>query len=197
MKITVNGVKNVLIVVLLLAAVVLAQQNSSLREDRAMSAQEASEMAKKLKMKDTEVLRLRQRGPVTVWLTRTVPGGEVSGERAPYIPPEGGADVSAEIMPDGTPKVTVKVKDKGFTARMGYGLIYSEKLYPEIDLKLFYYKRFSAKVGTTSKFLTGGVSRHIDDFVRWLKWHNVEVQGVLGYEFEGKLRPGLGIRSNL
>lgn len=116
-------------------------------------------------------------------------------EKIVYLPPEGNVVISDpnDINQD----VNVVVQDKGFTIRPGFGLMYNFKsISPELDLKLAYYKRYSA--GVYGSMFSSGVffSRHLDDVLPF-KATNVEL--FIGYGF---LRYGqgdnksIGIRTN-
>ena len=97
-------------------------------------------------------------------------------------------------------KVNVDVKTWGFTIRPGIGVLYSKELYPEVDIKFFFWKRYSAKVGATTKFFDVGVSRHIDDLMPFrIKFRNLEIQITYGFEYEdmGNRRFAIGGRLNL
>lgn len=106
--------------------------------------------------------------------------------------------------------VHVKVKTWGFTIRPGLGILYSNELYPEIDIKFFFWKRYSAKVGTTLKFFGKektttnffdiGISRHIDDLIPLrIKFRNLEIQIAYGFEYKDmkNRRLAIGGRLNL
>lgn len=107
-------------------------------------------------------------------------------------------DEAAEKVPE----LHVDFKPWGFTLKPGLGVVYSGKLMPEIDVKFFYYKRYSAKVGFTKEFAWLGGSRHIDDLISLVipkfKPRNLEVQGGYGLEYEGgDDRVVLGLRLNM
>lgn len=92
-------------------------------------------------------------------------------------------------------KPSVKVQRFGLTFRPGFGVIYSSKLYPEIDFKWAFWDRYSLKTGVTTKFVTTGLTRHIDDFTpSWFKLRNIEGQIVGGLNYTGGWRVGVGVR---
>jgi hypothetical protein len=94
-------------------------------------------------------------------------------------------------QPEKPPEVVIK--DWGFTTRVGGGIVYSGKTLPLIDLKWFYWKRYSLTLGLTPEFGVLGVSRHIDDFT---PFGNLEVLGMGGVGWAGEPRFGLGFRIN-
>lgn len=109
-----------------------------------------------------------------------------------YLPPEGKVEiVTKEDEPQKPPKVVIK--DRGFTARLGGGVVYAGKPLPMIDLKWAYWRRYSLTVGITPEFGGLGVSRHIDDFT---PFHNLEVLGLGGLNWRGDRRLGIGLRMN-
>lgn len=109
-----------------------------------------------------------------------------------YLPPEGHVEVIAkENEPDKPPEV--KIKDWGFTSRLGGGFVYSGKFLPVIDLKWFYFKRYSLTLGISPQYAGIGVSRHIDDF---LPFQNLEIHCMTGPNWHGSLNIGTGFRLN-
>ncbi len=82
--------------------------------------------------------------------------------RERYLPPEGKVEIiTKENEPNKPPEV--KVKDWGFTANLGGGVVYSGKFEPMLDLKWFYWKRYGLTLGVTRQGVGLGVSRHLDD----------------------------------
>ena len=109
-----------------------------------------------------------------------------------YLPPEGKVEVVTKVdHPDRPPEVVVK--DRGFTRRLGGGIVYAGEFLPLIDLKVGYWRRYSATVGITPRFGGLGVSRHIDDVT---PFGNLEFLGMGGVDWSGKPRLGLGFRIN-
>lgn len=105
-----------------------------------------------------------------------------------YLPPEGHVEItSKENEPNKL--VEVKIKDWGFTAKLGGGVIYSGKLYPMIDLKWFYWRRYGLTLGVTRSNIGIGITRHVDDI---LKFNNLEIIGFYTHNH----RLFLGLRVN-
>lgn len=94
-------------------------------------------------------------------------------------------------------EVVVTASKFGFVAKPGLGVVYSAGWLPEVDLKVFYWNRYSVKVGITKEFGDIGITRHIDDLVPFFRLQNVELQGVYGMAFSGERRWGVGARINL
>jgi hypothetical protein len=129
-----------------------------------------------------------------------------------YLPSEGGSTVTHSTVPaqgtvivkppPGTPidlgnGTIVYIQDRGFTARPGFGLDFDGfKARPYLDMKLVYFKRYSAAVGGTTGGLGVTASRHLDDI---LFFHPQNVEFFVHYRV---LRLGngsaasIGIRSN-
>jgi len=154
---------------------------------------EIKKLQGELKLKTNELAAIKIQGNRVVWLTRTVPGGPVTGGQGPYVPPEG--YVLVKIGENNQPQIIVQ--DWGFTFHPGISIIWSEKFLPELDVKFFFWRRWSAKAGANLEFVDGGISRHIDDFPLCSKFNNVEIQGVGGMSYKGGMRLGIGLRSNL
>lgn len=109
-----------------------------------------------------------------------------------YLPPEGRVEIVTKIdQPDRPPEVVIK--DRGFTRRLGGGVVYAGEILPLIDLKVGYWRRYSATVGVTPRFGGLGLSRHIDDFT---PFGNLEFLGMWGVDWSSKSRLGLGFRIN-
>lgn len=109
-----------------------------------------------------------------------------------YLPPEGHVELIAkESQPNQTAEM--RIKDRGLTFRLGGGVIYSDKLMPEADLKWFYFRRYGALIGITPHFGGLGLSRHIDDFT---PFQNLELLAEAGLSWQGNLRIGLGLRTS-
>ena len=109
-----------------------------------------------------------------------------------YLPPEGHVEILiAEDAPQKPPEVAIK--DRGFTARLGGGVVYAGKFVPLVDVKLAYWKRYSLSLGITPQFGGAGISRHIDDFT---PFHNLEVIGLGGVGWQGARRLAIGLRTN-
>lgn len=109
-----------------------------------------------------------------------------------YLPPEGKVEVITKVdQPEKPPEVVIK--DRGFTSRLGGGVIYAGEPLPLIDLKWAYWRRYSLTLGLTPRFGGIGVSRHIDDFTPFA---NLEILSLAGPDWTGKLRVGVGLRCN-
>lgn len=93
-----------------------------------------------------------------------------------YMPKEGGVTVSE---PDKNGKVDIKIKNKGFTLKPGFGAYYDGKFDGALDLKLAYWDRYSGGLGSTLGAPYLWLSRHVDDLVPVLKPENIELS--LGY----------------
>lgn len=109
-----------------------------------------------------------------------------------YLPPEGHVEiVTKEGQPEKPPEVVIK--DRGFTSRLGGGIVYSGEPLPMLDLKWAYWRRFSLTLGLTPQFGGIGISRHMDDFTPFA---NLELLGLQGFDWRGNPRLGLGVRIN-
>jgi len=109
-----------------------------------------------------------------------------------YLPPEGHVEIVTKVdEPEKPPEVVIK--DRGFTRRLGGGVVYAGEFLPLIDLKVWYWHRYSATVGATPRFGGLGVSRHIDDFT---PFGNLEFLGMGGLGWSGEPRLGIGLRTN-
>jgi hypothetical protein len=109
-----------------------------------------------------------------------------------YLPSEGKVEIiTKENEPEKPPEVAIK--DRGFTARLGGGVVYAGRPLPLVDLKWGFWRRYSATVGITPEFGGLGLSRHIDDFTPFT---NLEVLGLGGIGWHGDRRMGLGVRVN-
>lgn len=107
-----------------------------------------------------------------------------------YLPPEGHVEVVTKVdQPEKPPEVVIK--DYGFTARFGGGIIYAGEPLPLIDLKWAYWRRYSLTLGLTPRFGGVGVSRHIDDLTPFA---NLEIVGLGGLGWHGETRAGIGLR---
>ena len=113
-------------------------------------------------------------------------------EKIIYKPQEGSVSVSQPI--DGS-DIKIVVKNKGFTFRPGFGLLYDfNKLNPEIDSKLVFYSRYSSGIFLYRHGAGVFVSRHIDDLVPF-KALNSEL--FLGYSLVGNNNKlNFGLRCN-
>lgn len=109
-----------------------------------------------------------------------------------YLPPEGHVEVVTKVdEPEMSPAVVIK--DRGFTGRLGGGVIYAGEPLPLLDLKWAYWRRYSLTLGLTPRFGGLGVSRHVDDFT---PFSNLEVLAVGGLGWRGDARFGMGLRIN-
>lgn len=109
-----------------------------------------------------------------------------------YLPPEGRVELVTKVdQPEKPPEVVIK--DRGLTTRLGGGLIYAGEPLPLIDFKWAYWRRYSLTVGLTPRYGGVGVSRHVDDFT---PFQNIEILGMSGPDWTGRLRLGFGIRLN-
>lgn len=127
---------------------------------------------------------------VTVYRDRVVTKWREYRDR--YLPPEGHVEVVTKVdQPDRPPEVVIK--DRGFTRRLGGGVVYAGEALPLVDLKVGYWRRYSVTVGITPRFGGVGVSRHMDDFT---PFGNLEVIGLAGPNWTGKPQLGIGLRTN-
>lgn len=109
-----------------------------------------------------------------------------------YLPPEGKVEMVTKVdQPEKSPEAVIN--DRGFTMRLGGGIVYSGKPLPLIDLKWAYWRRYSLTLGLTPRFGGVGVSRHVDDF---MPFNNLEIVGLAGPDWAGKPRLGIGLRTN-
>lgn len=134
-------------------------------------------------------------------VTHTTP----TGSHGTYVPPEGSTTIVTSTKPvtvgghavngsSTTPAVIMIINDRGKCKVPGIGIVYSGRALLNVDIKLAYYKRYSATVGINNEFLNAGVYRHIDDLIG-LK--NLEVGVVIGLGFDGQMRYGAAARLNL
>jgi hypothetical protein len=110
-----------------------------------------------------------------------------------YLPPEGHVEVVSKVEQPNKP-AEVMIKDRGFTSRLGGGVVYSGLLLPMVDFKWVYWRRYSLSVGITPQFGGIGFSRHIDDIT---PFHNIEVVGLAGLNWHGTPQIAVGIQTNL
>ncbi|MBI4375089.1 MAG: hypothetical protein HY549_01440 [Elusimicrobia bacterium] len=109
-----------------------------------------------------------------------------------YLPPEGKIEVVTKTdKHQNSPEIIIK--DRGVTSRIGGGIVYAGAPLPLLDLKYAYWRRYSLTIGVTPRFGGAGMSRHIDDFT---PFSNLELVGLLGTDWSGKSRFGLGLRTN-
>ena len=176
--------KDALIIAL---AVLLAIFGWRLNRERGRS-QELAAKSVGLPADTKQVVTIYRDRVVTKW--RDGPGKIEYRDR--YLPPEGHVEVVTKVdQPDKPPEVIVK--DRGFTSRLGGGIVYSGEPLPMIDLKWAYWRRYSATVGLTPRFGGLGISRHIDDFS---PFHNLEIVGLGGLGWQGRWHYAIGFRFN-
>lgn len=109
-----------------------------------------------------------------------------------YLPAEGHVEVVTKVdQPERPPEVIIK--DRGFTSRLGGGIVYAGEALPLLDIKWAYWRRYSFTAGVTPRYGGVGVSRHIDDIT---PFGNLEFLGMAGAGWSGGLRLGIGIRTN-
>ena len=109
-----------------------------------------------------------------------------------YLPPEGHVEVITRFdQPEKPPEVVIK--DRGFTSRLGGGIVYAGRVLPVADVNLALLRRYSLTVGVTPQFGGLGVSRHLDDFT---PFQNLEVLALGGLGWHGEPRLGVGLRTN-
>lgn len=109
-----------------------------------------------------------------------------------YMPPEGHVVVVTKVnQPEKPPGVVIK--DRGFTSRLGGGIVYAGETLPLFDLKVAYWRRYSITLGFTPQFGAASVSRHADDFT---PFQNLEILGLAGLSWNGSPRLGIGVRTN-
>lgn len=113
--------------------------------------------------------------------------------RDKYLPPEGHVEIVVSKVEQPKHPPEILFKDRGFTKRLGGGLIYSGKLLPMIDFKWAYWKRYSLLIGITPNFGGVCISRHIDDFT---SFKNLEILGLTTIDWNGKFGTGIGLRLN-
>jgi hypothetical protein len=121
-----------------------------------------------------------------------------------YVPPEGSVTITTTtvIVTPATPQhpavtatvVSVKVKDWGTCKRLGIGLTYIGRILPQLDLKLVYWRRYSATAGVNTEYINIGVYRHVDDLIGF---DNLEFGINGGIGFDGSRRAGMCLRLNL
>lgn len=120
-----------------------------------------------------------------------------------YIPPEGKVIITKKpIIVKSTSStesitseiVSVKIVDWGMTKRVGLGLVYSNGFLPQVDLKFFYWKRYSSTVGINTQYANIGIYRHVDDLIGL---DNLEFGANYGIGFNQITRIGIGVRINL
>lgn len=109
-----------------------------------------------------------------------------------YLPPEGHVEVVTKTDQPGKPPEVV-IKDRGFTSRLGGGIVYAGEPLPLIDLKWAYWQRYSLTLGLTPRFGGVGISRHVEDFT---PFGNLEILGMVGPGWSGNPRFGIGLRTN-
>lgn len=112
-----------------------------------------------------------------------------------YVPPEGSITIKETIISKDKTKTEVKIKNKGFIFKPGMGILYSKKLYPELDFKWAYLGRYSSTFGITTKFLGIGLTRHLDDLLPFSP-QNIEFQVMYGLDFDSGHILSTGIRIN-
>lgn len=109
-----------------------------------------------------------------------------------YLPPEGHVEVVTKAdLPEKPPEVVIK--DRGFTRRLGGGIVYAGEPLPLLDLKWAYWRRYSVTLALTPRLGGVGLSRHIDDLT---PFSNLELLGIAGMNWQGKPRTGVGLRVN-
>lgn len=176
--------KDAAIIVISLICIFLNWQIGSERRE----AERSQAMAGSLPPDTKQIITVYRDRVITKW--RVGPAKIEYRDR--YVPPEG--HITLNIRKDDPQKVPeLKIKDWGFTYRLGGGVVYSDELLPEADLKWFYFQRYSALVGITPRFGGLGFSRHIDDFI---PFHNLELVGAVGFSWQGGRRWGIGLRTN-
>lgn len=109
-----------------------------------------------------------------------------------YLPPEGTVEVITKVDQMEKPPEVV-IKDRGFTSRLGGGVVYAGEPLPLIDLKWAYWRRYSLTLGLTPRFGGVGVSRHIEDFT---PFQNLEILAMAGLDWGGGQRIAIGLRTN-
>ena len=109
-----------------------------------------------------------------------------------YLPPEGRVEVVTKVdQPEKPPEVVIK--DRGFTSRLGGGIVYAGEVLPLLDLKVAFWRRYSLSVGITPRFGGLGISRHVDDIFPFV---NLEALGMAGLSWSGDPRLAIGLRVN-
>lgn len=176
--------KDAAIILLVLLAGILAWR------ERRISDRAAEQTAKLegLPSNTKQVITLYRDRVVTKWRD----GPTRIEYRDRYLPPEGRVEIVTKVdQPEKPPEVVIK--DRGFTSRLGGGVIYAGEVLPLIDLKWAYWRRYSLTIGVTPAFGGLGCSKHVDNI---LPFQNLEVIGLIGPSWNGGLRFGTGIRMN-
>jgi hypothetical protein len=131
-----------------------------------------------------------------------------TGTSHTYVPHEGHVDVvvtttSAHANESSTVHASTQatntittfiVHDKGWCKVPGIALVYTDTPLIQLDVKLFYYKRFSGAVGMNRQFFNVGLYRHVDDLIGL---ENLEFGVVGGIGWNGVQRTGVALRLNL
>ena len=194
----------VLVAAILVTGWMYNRKTAELRQAELKAGQLADGLQSQIRLKDgqLEVLRRKADGTVSSETTYVPPEGyitiketdlkdlrtryeELLRKLATATDPDEIKRLKAEIDRIlGTlknPTVTVEVKDKGFCLRPGIAMEYGGMgLQLRGDLKLAYWKRYSAEVGGSKYGLDISASRHLDDIL-WGKPQNLEAW--FGYKF--------------
>lgn len=172
---------------LLVAAIVVTgwlynKKSQELLDARAEYGQLADNLREQITIRNNEIEVLKRGAD-----------GKVKREVV-YVPPEGWYRIVTPL--DGS-KPSVVVKDKGFTLKPGFGGVYGSYGFSGVlDVKLAYFKRYSAGVNGNTHMAGVFISRHIDD-IMWGRPANVEP--FIGYALIKRLDVSplsIGIRAN-
>lgn len=172
---------------IILLALLLAFLFWRLKRERS-HAQELAAKVEGLPPNTKQVVTIYRDRVVTKW--RDGPAKIEYRDR--YLPPEGHVEIVTKVDQSEKPPEVV-IKDWGFTTQLGGGLVYSGRPLPLIDLKWAYWRRYSLTLGLTPRFGGLGISRHVDDFT---PFDNLEILGLAGPDWAGRLRLGIGLRIN-
>lgn len=113
---------------------------------------------------------------------------EIVKEKIVYVPKEG----TITIIEKDNGSVETQIKNKGFTLRYGFGIGFQDKLYPQLDLKFYYFNQYSLNTFIYQKGAGISISRHLDD---WIGENFSNSELFLGYNIINK-KFMVGIRSN-
>jgi len=201
-KILASGAAIAIIVLAIMLAIQTKRLNKE-KQDNVNSTASIKDLTIKLHFTENMLASFRIENGRLLALTRTTAGGKPTGHDD-YVPPEGHVDITIGASKTVTgqvnteqPQIHISITNKGFTFRIGYGFVYSKKLYPELDIKWAYWDRYSLKTGFTIDFADLAITRHVDDLIPWFNWQNLEAQVGGGLEWDGLGKRLLaGFRSN-
>jgi hypothetical protein len=103
-----------------------------------------------LRVKDIEIPDNAPLPPKVLTRVKVVPGKNTVTVRTrvktvvKYVPRDGEATIDTDE--DGG--VSIVVKDRGLSLRPGLGVVYYDRIAPAVDVRLAYWRRFGAGIGT-------------------------------------------------